>query len=38
LVVDDEEFSLTALEVILKCAKINVQDRVDMAMSGEDAL
>jgi YesN/AraC family two-component response regulator len=38
LIVDDEEFSLSALEVVLKCAKINVKDRVDLAMSGQDAL
>ena len=35
---DDEEFSLSAMEVLLKCAKIDVEKRVDLAMSGQEAL
>lgn len=38
LIIDDEEFSLSALEVVLKCANINVEERVDLVMSGKEAL
>ena len=38
LVVDDEEFCLTGIKVILKCIGIDVAKRVDTAMSGVDAL
>ena len=29
---------MSALQAVLKCANINVEDRVDFVMSGEDAL
>ena len=38
LVIDDEEFTLSALEAILRILKVNVDDVVDFAMSGEEAI
>jgi hypothetical protein len=37
-VIDDEEFTLSALEAILRILKLDVDDRVDFAMSGEEAI
>ena len=38
LVIDDEEFSLSAVDAILRILKVNVDDSVDFAMSGKEAL
>ena len=38
LLVDDEEFCLTGVKVILQCIGVDVESKVDMAMSGEEAL
>ncbi len=38
LVIDDEEFSLSALDSILRILKVNVDESVDFAMSGKEAL
>ena len=38
LVVDDEEFSLSALKVILECAKIDILNRVDFIISPKEAI
>jgi CheY-like chemotaxis protein len=38
LVIDDEEFTLSALEAILRLLIKDVDDRVDFAMSGKEAL
>jgi CheY-like chemotaxis protein len=38
LVIDDEEFTLSALDSILRILKVNVDDTVDFAMSGKEAL
>ena len=38
LVIDDEEFTLSALESILRILKVNVDESVDFAMSGKEAL
>ena len=38
MVVDDEEFCLTMMRTILFNCGINVEDRVDFFMSGEEAL
>ena len=36
--IDDEEFTLSAVEAILRILKVNVDDCVDFAMSGKEAL
>ena len=36
--IDDEEFTLSALEAILRILKLDVDDRVDFAMSGREAI
>ena len=38
LVIDDEEFTLSALEAILRLLIQDVDERVDFAMSGKEAL
>ena len=38
MVVDDEEFCLTGLKVILQSIGIDVENKVDFGMSGEEAL
>ena len=38
LVIDDEEFTLSALDSILRILKVNVDEKVDFAMSGKEAL
>lgn len=38
LVVDDEEFCLSGLKAILKSVGVDVANRVDFAMSGDEAL
>lgn len=38
LVVDDEEFCLSGLKVIMQCIGIDVANKVDFGMSGEEAL
>ena len=38
LIIDDEEFTLSALDAILRVLKINVDDSVDFAMSGREAI
>jgi CheY-like chemotaxis protein len=37
-VIDDEEFTLSALDSILRILKINVDESVDFAMSGKEAI
>ena len=36
--IDDEEFTLSALDSILRILKINVDESVDFAMSGKEAI
>jgi CheY-like chemotaxis protein len=38
LVIDDEEFTLSAVDAILRILKVNVDESVDFAMSGKEAL
>ena len=36
--IDDEEFTLSALDSILRILKVNVDESVDFAISGNEAL
>jgi CheY-like chemotaxis protein len=38
LVIDDEQFTLSAVDAILRILKVKVDKSVDIAMSGKEAL